>query len=698
MTNLSVNTNVPNYPSFKSSKRRIIYNDFSTIDWTLDSQKERERQQEIGKLTGYSGFLIKLFEMCQESFIIILVGSITGLFAGFIDITEGWLSNMREGYCTEGFYLNKKFCCWLQDECTDWIEYNDSTFLGTIFGFLVYCILGLLFATASAILVKEYAKYAAGSGIPEVKTILGGFIIHRFLGFRTLIVKCLGLVLSVASGLSVGKEGPSVHLACCIANITSRLVPKYKGNQANRRELMSAACAAGVSVAFGAPIGGVLFSLEEVSYYFPHKTMWKSFFMAMIAAITLQIINPFRTHKLVLFQVELNRDWYGFELPIFILLGVLGGLYGVLFIKMNLKVIRYRRTSWISNHPIAEVGVIALATAMISYQFNFLSGGTAELVANLFRECKEIDGDFHGLCSNNSAQNVFLLFVVAFVKAVFTIFTFGIKVPAGIFIPSMAVGATVGRAIGLIIQELYNAFPNLWIFASCSGGECVTPGTYAIIGAAAALGGVTRMTVSLVVIMFELTGALSYVLPIMMTVVIAKWIGDTYGEESIYDALIHLNGYPFLSSELKRGKAASAADLMTSVEDLVCIQSEGQTIQSLDTIYRENRYKGFPVVTADNLIIGYFGRAELLSSIQTFTQSTQTQSNAIHFQPSFSLFDDSIDFQSWMDTTPMMVHPQMMQETVQELFIKMGLRYVLVARNGVLKGIITKKDLLRHFN
>ncbi|KAJ3271992.1 hypothetical protein HDV01_006032 [Terramyces sp. JEL0728] len=427
--------------------------------------------------------------------------------------------------------------------------------------------------------------------------------------------------------------------------------------------------------------------------------MWKSFFMAMIAAITLQIINPFRTHKLVLFQVQLNRDWYGFELPIFILLGVLGGLYGVLFIKMNLKVIKYRRTSWISKHPIAEVAVIALATAIISYQFNFLTGGTAELVANLFRECNEIDGDFHGLCSNDLiVQNIFLLLLVAAIKAIFTIFTFGIKVPAGIFIPSMAVGATVGRAIGIIMQGLYNAFPKLWIFASCPGGECVTPGTYAILGAAAALGGVTRMTVSLVVIMFELTGALSYVLPIMMTVVIAKWIGDTYGGESIYDALIHLNGYPFLSSELKRGKAARAADLMTSVEDLVVIQSEGQTIQSLDAVYRENRYKGFPVVTADNLIIGYFGRAELLTSIQTFTQSTQNQSNAIHFQPSFSLFDDSIDFQSWMDTTPMMVHPQMMQETVQELFIKMGLRYVLVARNGVLKGIITKKDLLRHFN
>jgi chloride channel 3/4/5 len=69
---------------------------------------------------------------------------------------------------------------------------------------------------------------------------------------------------------------------------------------AKRREVLSAACAAGVAVAFGAPIGGVLFSLEEVSYYFPPKVMWRSFWCAAVAAITLKTLNPFGNGTLVL--------------------------------------------------------------------------------------------------------------------------------------------------------------------------------------------------------------------------------------------------------------------------------------------------------------------------------------------------------------------------------------------------------------
>lgn len=74
-----------------------------------------------------------------------------------------------------------------------------------------------------------------------------------------------------------------------------------------RREILSAASAAGVAVAFGAPIGGVLFSLEEVSYFFPAKVMWRSFFCAMVAAMTLKFLDPFGSGKLVLFQVTYDK-------------------------------------------------------------------------------------------------------------------------------------------------------------------------------------------------------------------------------------------------------------------------------------------------------------------------------------------------------------------------------------------------------
>ena len=117
-----------------------------------------------------------------------------------------------------------------------------------------------------------------------------------------------------------------------------RLAAALTDTSARKREVLSAAAASGISVAFGSPIGGVLFSLEvgalacslslltgqQLSYYFPDKTMWQSFVCAMVAAVTLQAFNPFRTGKLVLYQVTYSSGWHGFEMVPFVILGVIG--------------------------------------------------------------------------------------------------------------------------------------------------------------------------------------------------------------------------------------------------------------------------------------------------------------------------------------------------------------------------------------
>jgi chloride channel 3/4/5 len=136
-------------------------------------------------------------------------------------------------------------------------------------------------ASLCAHLVRIFAPYAAGSGISEIKCILAGFVINGFLGVGTFALKSLTLVsadfnaglyfpltylpwqpLAIASGLSIGKEGPAVHIACCIGNIIGNFFRSFERSQARMRELLTAASAAGVAVAFGSPIGGVLFSLE----------------------------------------------------------------------------------------------------------------------------------------------------------------------------------------------------------------------------------------------------------------------------------------------------------------------------------------------------------------------------------------------------------------------------------------------------
>lgn len=131
-------------------------------------------------------------------------------------------------------------------------------------------------------LTKKTYYTACGSGVPEVKVILSGFVLHKFLGIKTLILKSFGLILAVSSGMSLGKEGPYVHIASCIGNILCRIFDKYRNNDAKRREVLSASAASGVAVAFGAPISGVLFSLEEVSYYFSPKTLFRTFFCCIV--------------------------------------------------------------------------------------------------------------------------------------------------------------------------------------------------------------------------------------------------------------------------------------------------------------------------------------------------------------------------------------------------------------------------------
>ncbi|KAI8807085.1 chloride channel [Cladochytrium replicatum] len=671
-----------------------------------DLSKERMRIRYLHRIKGWLGKAIRAFNASQAWIIVFIIGALTGLIAAYIDVATEWLTDIREGYCEAGFYLNRKFCCWHENgaQCDEWKWWGGSSPVAEWSArYLVYVATGCTFASVSAYLVAHYGQYAAGSGIAEIKTILGGFVIRQFLGSWTLLIKCIGMILSVASGLSIGVEDPLVHVASCVGNIVLRLFPKYARNEAKKREILSASCAAGVSVGFGAPLGGVLFSLEEVSYYFPYKVMWRSFFCAMIAGISLQLMNPFRTHKLVLYQVSYERNWYIFELPVFVMLGLLGGAWGSYFNKWSLQIAAYRKSSWLFDWPVCDTVAIALLSSSVSYPLKFLRASTVELLTNLFRECEEVETDFHGLCSRDQFSSViFALFLAALLKTVLTVLTFGARVPGGVFLPAMAIGACVGRGVGMLMQVWQESYPSLWIFSECENDKsCVTPGTYALVGAAAAFAGSTRMTVSLTVIMFELTGALPYVLPIMITVMVAKMVADSFDKDGIFDGIIHLNGYPYLDHREEYTHDTYAGDIMTKVEDLQILTATGHTIDSLDEIHRNEDYKGYPVVNTvqDMQLIGYAGRAELRYALkEAQKRSDITGSVPVYFTDEFAFLDSStfVDLRPWIDQTPTTLTTRCPIDLVVEMFKQLGLRYVLITKNGRLLGLITKKDLLRH--
>lgn len=725
--------------------RRVGYDDLSAIDWIFEYAKERQRVKRL--LAGAHGATRTLKQLADDSHVwvvLILTGISVGFVAAGISIVSDWLGDIKQGYCKTGadggkFYLSRQFCCWGHDnstQCADWTPWREAlgisnAGLGYTIEFVLFVCFAVVFATAAALLVKEYSPYAKSSGIPEIKTVLGGFVMRRFMGGWTLATKSLGLCLSVSSGLWVGKEGPMVHVACCCANMIMKPFASLSHNEARKREVLSAASAAGISVAFGAPIGGVLFSLEQLSYYFPDKTMWQSFVCAMIAAVTLQALNPFHTGQIVLFQVTHSSDWHSFEMLPFVILGLMGGIYGGLFIHLNMLVTRFRRSEHnpLQGQPLLEVLFISALSAAINFPNIFMRAQITEVLSTLFADCATTGNtDIFGLCQATAAGSISmtsLLVTAAGLGSLLAAITLGLPIPAGIILPSLAVGALSGRAVGVAMEMLHRRFSDSLVFAACEPDvPCIIPGTYAIVGAAASLAGVTRLTVSIIVIMFELTGALSYVLPIMIAVMLAKWIGDAISQRGIYEAWIHLSEYPYLDNkDNTQIPHVPVSNVMTEVADMTCVDaSKTYTIQELRSLLKRAKFRGYPVISPNlpgkdgadngpvrpkrlskNTLLGYISRTELAYALdQAIAARNMPAVRGVdsgeqikcYFRHSPDIASgQGLDLRPWMDQTPITLSAKSSFQLAVSMFQTLGLRNLLLVEKGALCGILTKKDV-----
>ncbi|KAF5899776.1 H(+)/Cl(-) exchange transporter 5-like, partial [Clarias magur] len=714
------------------------YDDFNTIDWVREKSKDRDHHREISKKKRQSvlDLCLSLSDAFSGWLLMLLIGLMSGALAGGIDIAAHWLTDLKEGVCLNGFWFNHEHCCWNSKEttfqernkCPDWKSWAELT-VGVnegasayVVNYLMYVAWALLFSYLAVVLVRAFAPYACGSGIPEIKTILSGFIIRGYLGKWTLGIKTITLVLAVSSGLSLGKEGPLVHVACCCGNIFCHLFTKYRKNEAKRREVLSAASAVGVSVAFGAPIGGVLFSLEEVSYYFPLKTLWRSFFAALVAAFTLRSINPFGNSRLVLFYVEFHTPWHLMELIPFVLLGIFGGLWGAFFIRANMAWCKRRKDTRLGRYPVLEVVLVTLATALLAFPNDYTRMSGSHLISELFNDCSLLDSS--QLCdytsqvkggsvnanfshvanfSNNLSDRaagpgvytaIWQLALALVFKTLITVVTFGMKVPSGLFIPSMAVGAIAGRLLGIGMEQLAFYHHDWSIFSSCtSSTKCITPGLYAMLGAAACLGGATRMTVSLVVIMFELTGGLEYIVPLMVATMTSKWVADALGREGIYEAHIRLNGYPFLEPKEEFEHKTLAMDVMRprrSDPPLSVVTQSGMSVDQVETLIADTSYSGFPVVVSQETprLVGFVLRRDLVISIENARRCQEgiVGASQVFFTEHPPSQDHGgpppVSLRSIMDLSPLAITDHTPMDITVDIFRKLGLRQCLVTQNG----------------
>lgn len=230
-----------------------------------------------------------------ELLLLLLVGAISTVIAFIVDKSIDFLSAARAHLAQDGTTFFTSYAIWTTS--------------------------ALFLCSLSVAVVQYIGPSAAGSGIPQMKCVLAGVHIHDYLSLRTLIAKvqtpspvasplpCLlsraprmpalvqavSLVLALAGGLSIGKEGPYVHMASCAAHLLSTLRPfRWIGsNEHLRRQALAAGCAAGVSATFGAPVGGVLFSIEVTSTYYSISHLWKAMFTAVCGSVLFHVARDY---------------------------------------------------------------------------------------------------------------------------------------------------------------------------------------------------------------------------------------------------------------------------------------------------------------------------------------------------------------------------------------------------------------------
>ncbi|XP_015727380.1 chloride channel protein 2 isoform X1 [Coturnix japonica] len=420
--------------------------------------------------------------------------------------------------------------------------------------------------TFSAGFTQILAPQAVGSGIPEMKTILRGVVLKEYLTLKTFVAKVIGLTCALGSGMPLGKEGPFVHIASMCAALLSRFLSFFGGiyeNEARNTEMLAAACAVGVGCCFAAPIGGVLFSIEVTSTFFAVRNYWRGFFAATFSAFIFRVLAVWIKDEetiTALFKTRFRLD-FPFdlqELPAFAVIGIASGFGGALFVYLNRKIVQCMRRQKTINRFLMKKRLLfpALVTLLISTLTfppgfgQFMAGQLTQkdtlvtLFDNRTWAKREPSDEFEYLgileAWRHPRSNVFVTLVVFIImKFWMSALATTIPVPCGAFMPVFVIGAAFGRLVG---ESMAAWFPDG--IHTDSNTYRIVPGGYAVVGAAALSGAVTH-TVSTAVIVFELTGQISHILPVMIAVILANAVAQSL-QPSLYDSIIRIKKLPYL--------------------------------------------------------------------------------------------------------------------------------------------------------
>jgi CIC family chloride channel protein len=352
-------------------------------------------------------------------------------------------------------------------------------------------------------LLFKYFPLARGSGIPQTRAAL--FIHDGRISLRSVVGKFVTVAISLASGIPLAREGPAVYIGSGIASVIAR---RLGLSRAQIRSLIPVGGAAALAAAFNTPIAAVLFSLEEIIGDL-HAPVLGSIVLASAAAwMVLHLIlgdNP-------LFHVPEFHLVSPAELGAYVVLGIVGGLSSVAFVKILLwlraKFAKMPRASlWIQ--PVAG----GLTVGILGYFVPQVLGVGYDQIERV------LNGD------------VILKVVVtlAVLKILATSVAYASGNAGGIFGPSLFIGSMVGATVGSVAHLL---FP-----ASTAG-----PGAYALVGMGTAFAGIIRTPLTSVIMIFEVTRDYTIIVPLIISNLIAYYISQKLQKEPIYAALARQDG------------------------------------------------------------------------------------------------------------------------------------------------------------
>ena len=440
---------------------------------------------------------------------------------------------------------------------------------------LYYPLIGFVGACIAGIAV-QYVPESSGSGIPEVRLALArpGVGVKR----RNILAKFFGGIAGIGTGLSMGREGPTVQIGASSGTLVSKI---FGITGKNQKKFLAAGAGAGLAAAFNTPIAGVLFVVEELQHNFSAK------FLApcIVASVTASSVIRHLQGNVPDYRVSFVPDNFSVEqLPVYLLLALLAGSLGTLFIKSILATLDFFAKH--NNIPKwLQVGIAGLITGVVALWLPEVIGDGHDPIETLLR-----------------AEVVVWLLPLWFIfKLILTSLAYGSGAPGGLFAPSLLCGASLGLFLGHMTNILFPDIP-------------IMPQTLALVGMAAFFTAVVRTPITAAVIMFEMTTNYSCIIPLMFTCIIADLVSAKLFPRAIYPALLFRSTGIDLDEEKITSplEQMKVSEVMTADVDTL---TKNATITEALEILERSHHNGFPVLSDEGKLIGVVTLADLENAL-----------------------------------------------------------------------------------